>query len=126
MNIIHRYGGIINTYIIKTAEQVTMKSKSVLIVFAILTAAGWYWFSDNKTTVSTREIITETVDHGDITRTVATSGSVRALVTAEVGSQLSGQIAELYADFNTPVKKDQLIALIDPQIFEKLCPTINC
>ena len=63
-------------------------------------------------------IDTVPVDRGDIVRTVATSGAVRALVTVEVGSQLSGQIAELYADFNSPVKKDQVIALIDPKTFE--------
>jgi HlyD family secretion protein len=61
---------------------------------------------------------TTVVDRGDIIRSVATSGAVRPLVTVEVGSQLSGQVAEIYADFNTPVQKDQIIALIDAKTFE--------
>ncbi len=60
---------------------------------------------------------TVNVDRGAINQSVATSGSVRPLVTVQVGSQLSGQVAELYVDFNSEVKKDQLVARIDPQTF---------
>jgi HlyD family secretion protein len=49
---------------------------------------------------------------------VAASGTLNAVTTVQVGSQVSGQIAEILADFNTPVKKDQVIARIDPQSFE--------
>lgn len=64
------------------------------------------------------KIETSAIDRGDITRSVATSGAVRPLITVEVGSQLSGQVAEIFADFNTPVQKDQVIALIDSKTFE--------
>lgn len=63
-------------------------------------------------------IETAPIDRGDITRSVATSGSVRPLITVEVGSQLSGQVAEIYADFNSPVTRGQVIALIDTKSFE--------
>jgi len=49
---------------------------------------------------------------------VAASGTLNAVTTVQVGSQVSGQISEILADFNTPVKKDQVIARIDPQSFE--------
>ena len=49
---------------------------------------------------------------------VSTSGSLQAVVTVEVGSQVSGRIQELYADFNSPVKKGQRIAKIDPSLFQ--------
>jgi HlyD family secretion protein len=61
---------------------------------------------------------TSAIERGDIIRSVATTGAVRPLITVEVGSQLSGQIAEIHADFNTPVEKGQLIALIDAKTFE--------
>ena len=49
---------------------------------------------------------------------MAASGTLNAVTTVQVGSQVSGQIAEILADFNTQVKKDQVIARIDPQSFE--------
>ncbi len=57
-------------------------------------------------------------DRGDIVSSIATSGSLSAVVTVDVGTQVSGQVAELHADFNTEVTEGQLIARIDPQTFE--------
>ncbi len=62
-------------------------------------------------------IETAAVSRGDVARIVSASGAVRALTTVEVGSQLSGQVVKLYADYNSRVKKGQLIARIDPQTF---------
>lgn len=61
---------------------------------------------------------TQSVERGDITARVTASGTLSALVTVQVGSQVSGRIAELYVDYNSPVKKGQLIAKLDPQLFE--------
>ncbi|MCH8863595.1 MAG: efflux RND transporter periplasmic adaptor subunit [Proteobacteria bacterium] len=58
------------------------------------------------------------VDRGPIRSVVTATGAVRPLVVVEIGSQLSGQIAELYVDYNDPVSQGQLIARIDPQTFE--------
>lgn len=63
------------------------------------------------------QVETATVARGDVRRVVATSGAVRPLVTVEVGSQLSGQISEIYADHSAPVRKGQEIARIDPRTF---------
>lgn len=94
------------------------KIKITLLILASIIAAI-YWFSGNSnTTASTTKIETAVIDTGDITRTVATSGSVRPLITVEVGSQVSGQIKEIVVDFNSEVSKDQLLAIIDPQSFE--------
>jgi HlyD family secretion protein len=64
------------------------------------------------------EYRTATVDRGDIEATVTSTGSPNAVVTVQVGSQVSGNISELDADFNSPVKKGQLVARIDPQVFQ--------
>lgn len=62
----------------------------------------------------TYEYVTETVARGDIVRKVSASGKLRALNTIKVGAEVSGQITDVYVDFNSPVKKGQLLALIDP------------
>lgn len=94
------------------------KLKITLLIIAIV-VAGIYWLSGSTNTTSASvKIETTVIDSGDITRTVATSGSVRPLITVEVGSQVSGQIKEILVDFNTEVSEDQLLAIIDPQSFE--------
>ncbi|PWU07739.1 MAG: efflux RND transporter periplasmic adaptor subunit [Terriglobia bacterium] len=58
------------------------------------------------------------VECGDIAYTVSATGAPNAVVTVLVGSQVSGNIQALYADFNTKVHKDEVVARIDPQIFQ--------
>ena len=60
---------------------------------------------------------TVAVGYGPIRKFVSTSGPVRALVTVSVGSQLSGQISELKADFNTEVKAGDELAILDDKTF---------
>jgi HlyD family secretion protein len=57
-------------------------------------------------------------DHGSLAARVTASGTVSAIVTVQVGSQVSGRIQAWYADFSTPVKKGQLIARIEPSLFQ--------
>ena len=57
-------------------------------------------------------------DRGDIREVVEATGSINAVITVQVGSQVSGTIAHLYVDFNSRVKKGQLIAQIDPPLFQ--------
>ena len=61
---------------------------------------------------------TSRATRGAIDSTVAATGTLNAVVTVQVGSQVSGNIKALYADFNTKVRKGQLVALIDPEIFQ--------
>ena len=77
---------------------------------------GWRYIGAHKS--QDQEIETASIDKGQIRKIVSTSGSVEALVTVDVGSQVSGQISELYADYNTPVKKGQIIAQIDPRTYQ--------
>ncbi len=62
---------------------------------------------------------TAIVDRGDVTMTVSATGTISAVTTVQVGSQVSGIIAKLYADFNSRVKKGQLLAELDPTPFEQ-------
>ncbi len=61
---------------------------------------------------------TQAVDRGDISMTVTATGTISAVTTVQVGSQVSGIIARLHADFNSPVRKGQLLAELDPTPFE--------
>jgi HlyD family secretion protein len=64
------------------------------------------------------EFQTALVEKTHVISRVSTSGSLQAVVTVDVGSQVSGRIQELYADFNSAVKKGQKIAKIDPSLFQ--------
>jgi HlyD family secretion protein len=61
---------------------------------------------------------TAVLEKTSVVSRVSTSGSLQAVVTVDVGSQVSGRIQDLYADFNSPVKKGELIAKIDPSLFQ--------
>ena len=65
----------------------------------------------------TPEYQTALVEKSNVVSRVSTSGSLQAVVTVDVGSQVSGRIQELYADFNSKVKKGEKIAKIDPSLF---------
>jgi HlyD family secretion protein len=58
------------------------------------------------------------VERGPVVSTVSSTGTLNAVITVQVGSQVSGQIKELSADFNSEVRKGQVIARIDPENFE--------
>jgi HlyD family secretion protein len=62
---------------------------------------------------------TEKVDRGVITMTVTATGTLSAVTTVQIGSQVSGVIARLYADFNSRVTKGQLLAELDPTPFQQ-------
>jgi HlyD family secretion protein len=61
---------------------------------------------------------TAPVETGEIKQVVEATGTINAVITVQVGSQVSGTISKLYVDFNSHVKKGQLIAQIDPPLFQ--------
>src|SRR6202045_4647609 len=61
---------------------------------------------------------TRPVERGPILSSVTATGTLNAVVDVQVASQVSGNIKALYADFNTKVTKGQLVALIDPEVFQ--------
>jgi HlyD family secretion protein len=67
---------------------------------------------------NTPQYFTEKVQKGDIQNVVQATGTINAVTTVQVGSQVSGTIQTLSADFNSHVKKNQVIAQIDPSLFQ--------
>ena len=81
----------------------------------VLAATIWSWWSSNTETVHYK---TASVDRGPITSVVTATGTVNPVVSVQVGSQVSGKIAKLFADFNSTVKEGQVLAQIDQQPFK--------
>jgi HlyD family secretion protein len=84
-------------------------------ILAIAIVAAVFFYSRNS---HPTQYATARIDRGDIDSTVTTTGNLNAVITVQVGSQVSGNIIALYADFNTKVKKGQLVAEIDPAPFK--------
>jgi HlyD family secretion protein len=90
---------------------------ALIATAAVLVAAVVLWRSNTGSKPKT-QMETARLERGRIVAKVTASGTLSAIVTVQVGSQVSGRIAELRADFNSEVKKGQLIAKIDPQLFQ--------
>jgi HlyD family secretion protein len=95
-----------------------MKRIVSLVVVAGLVGAGVWGYLYTQSRGSAPRYRTSRVERGPITAAVSATGNLNAVTTVLVGSQVSGQIKELHADFNTLVKKNQVIARIDPEIFQ--------
>src|SRR5260370_8121441 len=64
------------------------------------------------------QYFTTKADRGDIREVVEATGTINAVITVQVGSQVSGTISHLFVDFNSRVKRGQLVAQIDPPLFQ--------
>ncbi len=97
-----------------------LRKKGFWIVVGIVVVTGgvMLWRQHQAKLKAAWKYETSPIDRGKIVAKVTASGSLSALVTVQVGSQVSGRIAALYADYNSKVKKGELIAKIDPQLFE--------
>jgi HlyD family secretion protein len=80
-------------------------------------AVGGYFLARTRRTDPPR-FETAAVDRGPIIAKITATGTLSALVTVQVGSQVSGRILKLFVDFNSVVKKGDLIAQIDPELFD--------
>ncbi len=87
-----------------------------LVILAAV-ASLWAWQPWEKADAAARYRLGK-VERGPLSATVSASGTLSALVTVQVGSQVSGQIKALLVDFNSQVRKGQVIARLDPETFE--------
>ena len=89
--------------------------KTALLMVAIgMVTAGLLSGCDKKND----NLVTAKIFKGDIVEKITASGIINPISTVNIGTQVSGIIAEIYVDYNTKVDKGQLLALIDPQTFE--------
>lgn len=93
---------------------VTKKWMIGIIVVAIIGSGTLYLFGKKQKP----QYYTAAAQKGDVSDVVEATGTINAVTTVQVGSQVSGTILQLYADFNSRVKKGQVIARIDPALFQ--------
>jgi HlyD family secretion protein len=92
----------------------TRWAKAIGLIVA-LAIAGQLWRTHSQNAITYETVALE---RGVVQASVTATGAVNAVVDVQVGSQVSGNIKALYADFNTKVTKGQLVALIDPAVFQ--------
>jgi HlyD family secretion protein len=93
-----------------------VKTRAAIGVLAVIGVGGGlaYWKYGRDQTAAP-QLIKGTVDRGSVRISVTATGTLEAVHTVQVGSQISGQISALHADFNSRVRKGQLLAEIDPR-----------
>jgi len=88
---------------------------ALLVLAAAIGAGGWYVFLRDDAPAPVFE--TAAVDRGLIEQSVSATGAVQALITVDLSSQISGQIADVKVDFNSKVKAGDLLAVLDEKTF---------
>lgn len=94
------------------------RTKIVVTGVVVVAVAGAAWALLSRGDKKTSGFLTAFVDRGTVIQNVATTGTLTAVTTVKVGSQVSGIIATLHADFNNQVKRGQLLATLDPTPFQ--------
>jgi len=96
-----------------------MKSAKLVGLLAVILVAGAaVWFFGFRKKEKPVSLITETPQYGYISKSVTATGTIQPVDTVTVGSQISGTIKNIYADFNSVVKKGQLIAELDKSLLQ--------
>jgi HlyD family secretion protein len=89
---------------------------TIIILLAVVGGAGGAYYMRKST--KEPEVRTAQITRGDIVDSVQATGTLEAVTTVQVGTQVGGIVQELYADFNSIVKKGQVIARLDPTILD--------
>ena len=91
----------------------------VIAAVALAVAAGaWYWFKGAGAAGDESPWRTVQVERGDIRVAISATGTLSAISTVTVGSQISGQVTDVLVDFNSQVKQGDVLARIDPRTYE--------
>jgi HlyD family secretion protein len=89
---------------------------AIVVACVLVLAAGWWWM--HRKADDAGGYRTTAVERGDIRVAISATGTLSAISTVTVGSQVSGQVTDVLADFNDKVTKGQVIAKIDPSTYE--------
>ncbi len=94
---------------------VTRKTWLTVAALALTAGLTWWWRSQGPKDPKS-QFVTSVAERGNVLGKVTASGTLSPLVTVQVGTQVSGRIQSLFVDFNSPVKKGQMLAKIDPEL----------
>ncbi len=103
-------------------KAVPRKRKSLLVPAlvgaVVLAAGGGWWWKQKQAANAEGQWRTATIESGDIRVAISATGTLSAISTVTVGSQISGQVTEVLVDYNSPVKKGDVLARIDPSTYQ--------
>jgi HlyD family secretion protein len=88
---------------------------ALIAVLAVVGVGGWWW--KGRSTAAAPKYRTAVLDQGSISSVVSATGTVRPMVQVEVGSQVSGTVAKLFADYNSRVRAGEVIVQLEPSSF---------
>ncbi len=95
-----------------------LRARFLLPLLALALAAGGYaWWRSGATADPVNRWRLEAADRGDVIQVISANGNVNPVTSVNVGTQVSGAIIKLHADFNSEVKEGQLLAELDPSLF---------
>lgn len=103
-----------NIFIVLKGSSMKLLGKLILVIIVVI---GIFFFFKGKSK-SAASYITQAAQLSDITEKITATGQINPISTVNIGSQVSGTISEIYVDYNSEVKKDQLLAQIDPALFQ--------
>jgi HlyD family secretion protein len=89
------------------------KKRVIVMIAAVLLVAALAWLLTRNGAKNQEKFAMTKVDRGDLESVVSSTGTLGAVTTVQVGTQVSGRIAKIYTDFNKTVKKGDLIAMLD-------------
>jgi HlyD family secretion protein len=95
-----------------------LSRRLIIAAIVLVASAAAFWFWKGRGGSDEQRFRTAKVEQGDIRVAISATGTLSALSTVDVGSEVSGKVTEVLADFNDRVRKGQVIARIDPSTFE--------
>jgi HlyD family secretion protein len=93
-----------------------MKKLGMVVLLLLAAAAGWWW--NGKSKPAEPQFRTVAVDRGDISAQVSANGTLNPVTLVNVGTQVSGTVRRIFADYNQQVKAGQVLAELDPALFQ--------
>jgi len=96
-------------------RRATVAAVAAVTALAGAAVAAYYW--DGRTSTEP-VVVTAAITRGDVVATIDATGTLQAVTTVQVGTQVSGTIKSLHADFNDRVRRGQVVAVLDPSLFQ--------
>ncbi|MBN9125500.1 MAG: efflux transporter periplasmic adaptor subunit [Nitrosospira sp. 56-18] len=90
----------------------------LFIILTTLLLSGWIWYWQSGSDSQQGRYKTQTIDRGDILQSISANGTLNPVVLVNVGTQVSGTVYRLHADFNDRVKAGDMLAELDPALFQ--------
>ena len=98
------------------SQKFTVSTKSALSLLLVILAIAAYWYGSEKNESKASQYKTRSVERGDIIQTISANGTLTPVVLVNVGTQISGTVAKLHADYNDQVEVGQILAELDPAL----------